>query len=479
MNRHIKFLPLILVGILYLNSTLNAQSWQWLNRFGHSSNGNSGDRISDIRIDNLNNVYVCGSMIPGTSFGATIPTSYGGSSDIFLAKYDCLGYLTWIRTAGGSSTDLATSLVLDQQGNIYFTGSITANLVTLVTFGDSSIMANTSDLFLAKYDTSGNFKWLQVAAPGNSVLNSGGGGIQINTTGNLVVYGASASTGNLFPGHSITSGQFIAEFSPSGGILSATTISPSLALFQRGGLKLDGNNNRYIAGYFTLDSIFLGSQKLTRISANSDGYVAKFNPSGNLVWHAQIGSSNVSATLVNGFDVSNNEVWIAGRADDSLQLGSFTIHNVLSSFYMPFIAKYNSSGTCVYADNVSAQGACWANGISVLNDTAAFTGSFRGLSLFGTDSITPVNIQDAFICFATPSGIFNSLPLNATGVDYDEGYLIGIGDFNNIYATGSFSGTMQLGTNSVSNSGGSFDGYLSKYGISCVTSIEEISSIHS
>jgi hypothetical protein len=66
---------------------------------------------------------------------------------------------------------------------------------------------------------------------------------------------------------------------------------------------IDNNNNVYIIGQFS-GTVNAGSP-LTAFGTNYDVYVAKYDPSGNLAWIKQFGSSNAD-DFANGLALSNN-----------------------------------------------------------------------------------------------------------------------------------------------------------------------------
>ena len=63
---------------------------------------------------------------------------------------------TWVRSAGGTSRDYVTDILVDANGNAYLTGYYTDSIVfdgvKLVSEGDN-------DMYFAKYDADGNFQW--------------------------------------------------------------------------------------------------------------------------------------------------------------------------------------------------------------------------------------------------------------------------------------------------------------------------------
>lgn len=73
--------------------------------------------------------------------------TYGTATDAFLIKYNPSGTLLWNKTWGGNSTDHARDLIQTSDGGLVMVGY------------NSSFGAGSSDLFLAKYDSSGNLSW--------------------------------------------------------------------------------------------------------------------------------------------------------------------------------------------------------------------------------------------------------------------------------------------------------------------------------
>ena len=69
-----------------------------------------------------------------------------GEDDIFLIKYDTSGNKIWTRQIGTSSDDYASAVAVDTSGNVYVTGSTDGDL-------DGNTSAGEDDIFLIKYDT--------------------------------------------------------------------------------------------------------------------------------------------------------------------------------------------------------------------------------------------------------------------------------------------------------------------------------------
>lgn len=122
---------------------------------------------TSLDFDKAGNIYVTGAFTNTATFGSTngaTKTVTGTGSTIFLAKYLPSGVLVWVQTgvellgqvnqSFGVAVDAAASTVYMtsvSQGDILFSSANgTVNTVPGV---------GTWHMVLAKYDTSGNFKW--------------------------------------------------------------------------------------------------------------------------------------------------------------------------------------------------------------------------------------------------------------------------------------------------------------------------------
>lgn len=144
------------------------------------------DSPRGLGIDSFGNIYVAGAM---DDFNGSIHHSEY-ETNVFLLKYDSLGIQQWNRTYQVSQRDVCNDLVLDNQDNVYLVGytfldghallllkyNSTGHLQWNKTWGKehdgvsikidsyNNILAsgskiNSKDIFLQKYDNSGNLLW--------------------------------------------------------------------------------------------------------------------------------------------------------------------------------------------------------------------------------------------------------------------------------------------------------------------------------
>ncbi|MBC8342480.1 MAG: hypothetical protein H8E61_00690, partial [Bacteroidetes bacterium] len=109
----------------------------------------------DIDIDSDNNLYVTGTLSSSANFGGINLTTHG-SNDVFIAKYNSSGNLIWAKNYGGSKYDDVKSVSVDGSHNIIITGSFYDN--TDFGSG-SYYSKGQSDIYVAKFDSSGTLSW--------------------------------------------------------------------------------------------------------------------------------------------------------------------------------------------------------------------------------------------------------------------------------------------------------------------------------
>ncbi|MCE3278938.1 MAG: hypothetical protein K0S44_1129 [Bacteroidetes bacterium] len=244
--------------------------FQWVRTF----QATDGERDNRIAIDTTGNVYVTGGFRGTKPFGSVNATSYGGM-DIFVLKYDSSGNQIWLRTTGSTLDDRGNSIIVDQHQDVYVTGEFRDR----VGFGTDSLNNNGGpggrDIFVAKMDQSGNWKWAKKA--GSNGGSDRGNRIVSNKQDMLFVTGQFkgdarfGSTDTLY--NSSDSVQiFVAAIDTSGkwqwAIQAGSTVE------DRGtGIIADDSCNVFTTGYFEQTAAF-GSINLNALG-RKDIYVGK------------------------------------------------------------------------------------------------------------------------------------------------------------------------------------------------------------
>src|SRR5690606_2708081 len=117
-----------------------------------------------------------------------------GGRDIFVIKIDAAGNYLWTKIIGGTGTDAGHSIAInDATGSVFVAGLFAASM-TLIGNSNTDILtaAGTNDIFLAKFDTAGNYIWARNM--GNIKGSDNAPIVATDNVGNVWVAGFSAGT---------------------------------------------------------------------------------------------------------------------------------------------------------------------------------------------------------------------------------------------------------------------------------------------
>jgi Beta-propeller repeat len=308
----------------------------WVQKAG----GISEDQSTSIAIDALGNVLVTGCFSNSISFGTLPSLTATGSKDIFIVKYNSSGTALWAQKAGGTGDDYGSSIASDKSNNVYLTGSFTG---ISATFGSLPVISSgslvKSDVFVAKYNSSGIAQWVKKTV--SSVNSDYSNSIALDTSGNIYVSGSFLGTTYFGVSDSIRSvgdvDIFIAKYNNNGTTLWV----------QRGGgsqtdssidLALDESGNVYITGFFKGTATFGNLLSITS-TGNQDICLIKYNNNGIVQWVQKAGGVNNDSGSCIALDKFRN-VYISGYFQVKAQFGNQII---TSSFTNPqmFLMKYS------------------------------------------------------------------------------------------------------------------------------------------
>jgi hypothetical protein len=109
--------------------------------------GNYGGWTTSVKCDPQNNVILTGYYYGSFNFGAQTLSSVANSYDLFVAKYSSSATPLWASSFGGTGTDKAFSVVADGTGHVVTAGVFNGT----VTFGATTLTsAGSNDAFLLR-----------------------------------------------------------------------------------------------------------------------------------------------------------------------------------------------------------------------------------------------------------------------------------------------------------------------------------------
>jgi len=378
----------------------------------------------------------------------------------------------WQWARGGASDDNhANGVATDGSGNIYVAGSFSGSSIT---FG-STVISNAGgyDMYLVKYNGGGNVVWAQ--AFGGSDGDDEALGVAVDGSGNVFVTGYFQSTSIAFGATTLTNAasgafdMFVVKLNSAGSVRWAKRAGGA-GDDQGVAVAADKHGSVFVGAIFTSTSVVVGSTTLNNASssATNDILIAKYDSTGNVSWAKRAGGTEEDYINSVAADGSGNLIVAGSFTSTSIAFGSFTCFNSTASFTDAFVAKYNTSGTALWANSGAGQSDDVAE--AVIADTSGnyfVTGAFKSdtLTFNGTQLINAgAGLDDIFLLKYDNGG--NLLWAQSAGTLDDEvAYSVATDVAGNCYLGGSFQGAnLTFGSTTLTNSfPGKLDLFVAKY----------------
>lgn len=287
------------------------------------------DGGNEIVADSSGNALVIGNTYGTVQVGDSV-FNHQGDMDTFITKYNPDGNLRWARQIAGANAEQGRGIGADKQGNVLVTGEFVGSL----SFGDKRVESKSDlrDIFLAKYDASGNLLW---AKSFGSTGEDYGRGIGADAAGNIYfsgVFSGSIQFGNKTL-NSVDGSKdlFLAKADASGNILWVRQMGGS-GPDEGSEIEVDEQGNAYLSGEFASRATF-GAKVLTSAGLR-DLFVAQYDSQGNLVWIEQAGGTGDDVNYAIALDAARR-VTVIGTFTGRATFGESvlrSINNTVDSF---------------------------------------------------------------------------------------------------------------------------------------------------
>ncbi|WP_020198351.1 SBBP repeat-containing protein [Leptospira interrogans] len=342
----------------------NSGTRQWTRLLGVAGASTTAYGITS---DSLGNVYTTG-MTSGNLDGQV----QSGTQDLFVTKYDGNGNKQWTRLLGVAGIQtLARGITSDNLGNVYTTGTTFGNL-------DGQALSGTQDLFVTKYDGSGNKQWTRLLGVAGATTQANG--ISRDIFNNLHVSGY--TLGNL-DGQALSGIQdlFVTKYDTGGNKQWTRLLGVAGQITQGNGVAFDSSGNIYLTGRTS------GNLDGQALSGIQDLFVTKYDTGGNKQWTRLLGVAGVSTTAYGITSDSLGNVYTTGMTSGNLD------GQVQSGTQDLFVTKYDTGGNKQWTRLLGVAGQITqANGIASDSSgntylTGRTSGSLDGQALSGTQDL--------------------------------------------------------------------------------------------
>jgi gliding motility-associated-like protein len=193
------------------------------------------DSGNSITVSEFGNVFLTGAFEGSIDFdpsSGVFNLLSQGLKDVFVSKFDNSGNLLWAKSMGGIGEDIANSISVDDNENVYTTGWFhevadfdpNSGILNLTSNGEK-------DIFISKLDSLGNLIW---GMGMGGEFNDSGHSITLDSLANVYVVGDQYSaevdfdlTLDSFPLINIgTEANFIAKYDSHSNFICAMAITP-------------------------------------------------------------------------------------------------------------------------------------------------------------------------------------------------------------------------------------------------------------
>ncbi|MFH0733150.1 MAG: T9SS type A sorting domain-containing protein [bacterium] len=438
------------IFVLLMISVMNAQvpTYAWLT----SASGINEEIPYGITVDQYgNNIYVTGKFqSKPLNMGNGISITHTGTKDYFVAKYDHEGLCVWAHEGGNQVTTEGRDVVIDANGDVIVTGALYGNSV----FGGITLVGSGNwDVVVVKYNAAGDVLW---AKKGSSYRQDRGNSITVDAAGNYLVTGYFGGTGVdtvNFNGYKLTGygdrDIFVAKYNPSGDLLWVKAAGSSNSGEEGWGVVTDAQNNVYVCGQYAGTSNF-GANQVTSVGGR-DVFLTKLTPDGTYEWVKTFGGPKDD--VVSDIDILSNgtDLVLGGYFIDTVNVGgNMILSNGADDGY---VAMYKTSGDfssfyhngSVLGDRVYA--------VSAGKDNKYFIGGYYyGTVTYNGTPYTSTGGRDLFtaLCVGADTVLWFK---SAGGTDEDYCTDIAADKIGNLFLTGNFNLTASFDEGTLTSAG--------------------------
>lgn len=364
----------------------HAQAFQWARQFAaHYSAG------TDIVTDNNLNVISAGwfqdsvDLDPGPGVHWVYENVGSVSYNSYLSKLDANGAFVWGYSYDNIDTSSYTriySIDVDNQDNIIVIGQFRDSVDLDLGLGVYKLYGNTNvsssfwdNIFIAKYDPNGSLIWGKGLHSSNGTTTYGlwAHGLKVDASNNVIISGRFYDTVDFDPGPGVYNlvgtnvnssvfygNKFLLKLSPAGNFTwvrdwQNTGSWNNSGWYGSNELDVDQNDNIFFPIVFSdsMDIDPLSPISMIYSQGLRDISLCKVSPTGNLVWHKEIGGSGHDYCHSLATDPSGNIFYTIRPTSNPIDMdpgpGIYMVTWVASSVWGKVILKLDNNGNFIWA----------------------------------------------------------------------------------------------------------------------------------
>ena len=476
----------ILLLICFYSVALCAQGTaipQWGIAAGGSVNSPSYvNEVISITTDYSGHIYT-GGAVAGTidldpsGVIANVSSVNNTHHNAFIAKYDTLHNYHWGFSLYSADQSMVKEIATDALENIYVAGDFINQMDADPTA--SSFLLNAAgagrDLYIAKYNTNGLFKW--AFRLGSSLSTENMNKMITDNDGNVYITGRITDSSDFDPSaaeHKLyataSGGMYLAKYDSSGNYVWAFSIDEPSFNEEGFSLALDGYGNIVVGMIYrgTIDADPSAAVASFTGQGIGDALIARYNiTTGNYVSAFSIGGGASGGPSISSVMISinqNHQLAVSGRFYGNIDFDpGIGIHYLNNSSYDDiFVARYSLTGTFLWCFSIG-------NNTGTVQPLKIDVDNWGNIYLmgdaYGSADINPgpVNVSaSAFIATYDSLGNYKyANGFNATSGIYYKGFHLFAQD--SYYLGGGFKGILYISANDYVFGASNWNAFLVRY----------------
>ncbi len=379
----------------------------------------------DILITENDEIYISGSFVRDVDFDPgpgvdEYSTPGWWSTYAYISKFDNDGNYLWVRVWGRGS---AAEIDKDTMGNIYATGRFlgTVDFDPGINQEIRTSTADSDDIFVNKFDSDGNFLWVQTSGGPDK---DRGLGLTFENDGNIYITGAFRGIADFDPGLGVdehtSNGNydvFLAKYNLDGNFLWSRAWG-GVEIDEAYAVICDSLNNVNVLGAFMYVVDFdpgSGSDYRASYSQYADVFISRFDENGNYINAIHWGGTGGAVPRGISIDISGNFL-VTGYFCDSCDFdpGTESDWKISNGDMDIFLSKLDPNGNYIWSQTWG--GDAYINGdygYGVTSDNSGsiyLSGAYESDVDFDPGSGQDIRIsngdRDAFLLKIKPDGAY-------------------------------------------------------------------------
>ena len=408
--------------------------------------GPERDRVTDLFVNEEGDIYLTGTFHEQINLGGPVLNGTG-PAPLFLARLNYDGTHLWSLKVDGDFFPGA-SLVVNPTGTLFLSGIFEGD----VDLGDGLLQGDSFELFFARYNIDGALFGVQAGGgTGQKQVN----GLGLTPEGQATVVGAFNGRIELdntpLQGTDGGTDFFLATYQDDGDLLRAVAFGGAAEDHPLDAV-LDASGRTYVTGFFSLvqGSIETNLGGGTLQGTDQEAFLAAYNPSGTHVWSQAFGGpGNETGTTLTA--APDGGVYLAGTFENTFTLGTSTFQS--RGAHDVFLARFDASGTLLWIQQWGGEGNDRVNDLAVAPDGLLYTtGRFEHTAQFGPSAETSAGAADVFLARLNPDGTVLGVSRYG-GSAADAGLVLAFDADGNLHLAGTFEGTIDLGFGPLASAG--------------------------